>query len=374
MSFNLPRRQSGFTLVELLVVIVIIAMLIGMLLPAVNSARESMRKTQCANNLKQLGLACITYENLLEFLPPASTPSGVVPIKKADVPKMTPTNQRENWIIHILPQMELGTLFEEMAALLKDNTKSIGESGFSPAAGKPAMSTLRAREISSFLCPTDRNNRIPFIDNGLNWGRLNYAANMGINYADKMGNNTWWSKPNARGVMGPRFSLRISDIKDGASNTILLGEIRTGLNSSDPRGVWAMGGAGPSATARNGFLGGEAYGPNAADPNMADKGDTIYNCSSSAIAVAAAERTRLGMPCTEGSSNNIQAGNRSLHIGGVNVVLADGSTKFIADTISLGTVSASDDEATIDAYYELGVWDKLILSSDGQTIDAESLQ
>ena len=374
MKFRALNRHTGFTLVELLVVITIIGMIIGMLLPAVNSAREASRGMQCRNNLTQLALATLGYEQTHEILPPACTPSGTVPNKKADVDPMTPTNQRENWIIHILPMLDQATLFEEIAVYLKNNTKAIGDT-FSQITGQPKMEDIRSREIKSFLCPSDRLNRTPFIDeSGYSWGRCNYGANMGTGQAEKLGNIDWWSKPNAKGVMGPRMSVRISDIKDGASNTILIGELRAGVNSSDARGTWAMGGAGPSATAKNGFLGGEAYGPNAVDPST-NKGDAVVNCNSGSLAMDVKERTRIGMPCTDGSSANIQATNRSLHPGGVNVAFADGGARFIPNSIGLGTVSDITDANALDSIgKELGVWDRLILSSDGQPIDAEALQ
>ncbi|MBR6436079.1 MAG: DUF1559 domain-containing protein, partial [Thermoguttaceae bacterium] len=126
MKYKTFNRHVGFTLVELLVVITIIGMLIGMLLPAINSARESSRGMQCRNNLKQLGMAILGYEQIHEILPPACTPSGVVPSKKVNVAPMTPTNQRENWIIHILPNLDQTNLFEEIAAYLKGNTNAIG--------------------------------------------------------------------------------------------------------------------------------------------------------------------------------------------------------------------------------------------------------
>ena len=374
MKFRTFNRLAGFTLVELLVVITIIGMIIGMLLPAVNSAREASRGMQCRNNLKQLALASLGYEQTHEMLPPACTQSGTGPNKKTDVAAMTPLNQRENWIIHILPNLDQATLYEEFVAYLKDNTKGIGES-FSTITGQPSMADIRSREISTFLCPTDRLNRTPYVDDsGNSWGRCNYAANIGTGQAEKMGNISWWSKPNAKGVMGPRMSVRITDIKDGASNTILIGEIRAGVNSSDPRGTWAMGGAGPSATAKNGFLGGQAYGPNAADPANPGYGDYVYNCKQALLGTDAKERIRIGLPCQEGAMTNVQATNRSLHPGGVNVAFADGGARFIPNTVALGTVSNITDANALDKFSELGVWDRLVLSSDGQSIDADALQ
>ena len=88
----------------------------------------------------------------------------------------------------------------------------------------------------------------------------------------------------------------------------------------------------------------------------------------------AKERIRIGMPCQEGAATNIQATNRSLHPGGVNVAFADGGARFIPNSIGLGTVSNITDANALDNFSELGVWDKLVLSSDGQSIDAESIQ
>ena len=374
MTTKVFNNRTGFTLIELLVVITIIAMLIGLLLPAANAAREAGRRTTCGNNIKQLALATLEYEHGHEILPPACTPSGTAPNKRTNVAAMTPSNQRENWVIHILPYMEQTALADEINAYLKGNTKSLGDT-FSDITGKPSMATIRARELQTLMCPSDRNNRIAFIDDsGNSWGRGNYAANIGTGKADDMSNISWWAKPNAKGVMGPRMSVQITGIKDGASNTILLTEIRSGINSSDPRGTWALGGAGPSATSKNGFLGGEAYGPNAADPNQIGKGDTIYNCNTGKMGMDVKERTRIGMPCTDGSSSNIQATSRSLHPGGVNVAFVDGNVRFISDSIGQGTVLNATNPDALDSFYQLGVWDKLILSNDGQPIDAESIQ
>ena len=86
------------------------------------------------------------------------------------------------------------------------------------------------------------------------------------------------------------------------------------------------------------------------------------------------ERTRIGLPCTDGTNANIQATNRSLHPGGVNVAFADGGARFIPTSVSLGTIKNATSADAIESNVQLGVWDKLILCSDGQSIDADSLQ
>ena len=158
--------------------------------------------------------------------------------------------------------------------------------------------------------------------------------------------------------MGANISLRIDDIHDGASNTILVGEIRAGVIPQDPRGVWAMSGACPSALWAHGYVF-DDNGPNYNGPN----GDDPVACSEAQAAFGGdVKLIQAGMSCYVGNLPNIQQAARSLHPGGVNVCLADGSVRFISDFIELGT------NGTPPAC--LGVWDKLNLSNDGLPIDA----
>src|SRR5204863_456289 len=98
---NRSRRKAGFTLIELLVVIAIIGVLIALLLPAVQQAREAARRTQCRNNLKQLGLALHNYENVFNRLPPGGTrPAG------SAITNGSNNNWGTNWITRILPYFD----------------------------------------------------------------------------------------------------------------------------------------------------------------------------------------------------------------------------------------------------------------------------
>ena len=374
----LSKRQrtksfSAFTLVELLVVIAIIAILMGLLLPAVNMARESTNRAKCANNIHQMSQACIIYTNTHQVFPPALVPATKTANLYTEIAPPVYNNQRENWVILILPMLDQVSMYEEIYDLMSNAlTTPISDDSFTPKSGKSPyakMSELRSREIASFLCPSDRNNRTPFITSSSSveesWGRLNYGANIGLRSVTEMGNMDNWQDSRYCSVMGPRLTMTPNDIFDGRSQTILLSEIRSGLNNLDSRGTWALGGAGTSATSGNGSFGGQAAGPN----NLNPASDSVEKCS--ATGINDNERARLGMPCDKSGSANIRATARSMHPGGVNVAFADGSAHWISNEIDISksvvppkaTITKSDDT-------QFSVWDCLLLSKDGKTISA----
>jgi prepilin-type processing-associated H-X9-DG protein len=232
------------------------------------------------------------------------------------------------------------------------------------------------------LCPSDTFNRIPFngstSPSGLtsnlgnfSWARGDYAANGGLGfmsfnelgYTDPNGQDfgdgggAGWNSRWCRGVMGANVSLRIDDIKDGTSNTILVGEIRAGVTTFDPRGIWAMSGGCPSALWADGFLG-DDNGPNS-NQILADD---VLSCTDIWTAVGGGTNlATMGMACSTGNWPNWQQTIRSLHSSGANTCFADGSVHYISDFIQTGT-SANP----------LSVWDRLSLSNDGQAIDSSS--
>ena len=197
------RTRRAFTLIELLVVIAIIAVLIALLLPAVQAAREAARRSQCVNNLKQLGLAMQNYHDVNNTLPLGRTlQSGTY----------RPFSQQAR----ILAFMEQNVVFQSL--------------NFSLSSYDPANATGAATGISAFLCPTDANYQIPTgqVLNGFGWGGVNYRANEGTSVAmwygadDSAGVNTAILAPN--GLYSSDQAIRLADITDGTSNTAAFSE------------------------------------------------------------------------------------------------------------------------------------------------------
>ncbi|HKD35590.1 MAG TPA: DUF1559 domain-containing protein [Pirellulales bacterium] len=369
-----PTSRRGFTLIELLVVITIIGILIALLLPAINAARNAARRLQCSNNIKQLGLALLNFHSAKQKFPPSSvwrngTPDGT-PAKWAIDPKLTNldlgNNNKlaENWVIIILPYMEykdLYTLYNPQWPIPDDAHNGV----------------FRSKPIAPMLCPADPYNDKPFMGKtggsglvsqmGDNWARGNYAANASLGYMGQGGTSGsgvgGWAAKFLGGVMAANASFRLSDIKDGAANTALLGEVRAGLLPFDTRGTWAMSGS-STALWCHGYIQ-DDDGPNCPNPAADDMRtcSDVQNAFGGSGGGSKGEKAliRLGMPCWSGNNPDTQQTARSMHPAGVNMCLCDGSVHFISDFIDLGTNALNGGVAPKC----LGVWDKLNLSNDG---------
>ena len=258
----------------MLVVIAIIGILVALLLPAVQAARDSARRIQCRNHLKQLALALHSYHENNGQFPPAV----VVP---EDLRGWNP-----NWVIHILPYIEEQPLFD-----MWDKTKPV----------RFRQNEIpRSTDLPVMRCPSDFGHEVKlrrFTTEFLGWGRGNYAANAANGPQGGGGaarNNAlhhiWggqdspgWQDDLRRGVMGLNAAVKISQVQDGTSKTMLLSEVRVGLVEVDLRGTWAFGGAGASALFWHGYpavpqdgtvMQGTANGPN--DPSI--DSDDIADC------------------------------------------------------------------------------------------------
>jgi prepilin-type N-terminal cleavage/methylation domain-containing protein/prepilin-type processing-associated H-X9-DG protein len=348
--------RRAFTLVELLVVIAIIGILIALLLPAINAAREAGRRAQCMNNTRQLGLAAINYQE--EY---GKFPNGVN--DTVDQTPWTSTNLGVNWAVLILPYTENAALYK-MVNIMKPMSDV-------------SNATVRGTRIPTMLCPSDAYyNSKPYMPVqrsalGENWARGNYAANGSPYYLYFSGfdtnflgpNSKGWSTPWLRGAMGINEASTISKITDGTSHTCLLAEIRAGVNAVDARGTWALGAVGASLMFGHGT--GDDHGPNAPSA-LAD--DTV-DCTEIEQTIDSPTLTEMVMGCdTAGMS--VQATTRSLHPGGVNMCLCDGSVVFISNDID----KLPDEPITTATWHinvntfeptQFHIWERLITAGDG---------
>jgi prepilin-type N-terminal cleavage/methylation domain-containing protein/prepilin-type processing-associated H-X9-DG protein len=203
-----PNHRRGFTLIELLVVIAIIGVLVALLLPAVQQAREAARRTQCKNNLMQLGLALHNYEMAYEMLPPGTVnPTG--PIRNEA------KGYHMGWMVQILPYMDQPSVYDHF--------------DFSVGVYDTKNAPPRAINIQSYLCPSH-----PWVNSGTGPGSCSYAGcHHDVEAPIDVDNH---------GVLFLNSKIRYRDIRDGASQTIFVGE-----HGGDALG-WA---SGTRATLRN---------------------------------------------------------------------------------------------------------------------------
>ena len=231
---TLPRinrvKRGAFTLVELLVVIAIIGILVSLLLPAVQSAREAARRTQCINNLKQIGLALHNYHSALQAFPAGNITEG----------PCCSTRSKISWGISILPYLEQGPLFDryDMTAHNED----------------PSNAFIRSQLLQEYVCPSDIDIEIPERPesgpgSGLLYRRGSYRGCSGRS----LGAPGWWDTHQAieeaqlpiewRGILhtvgtGDLRHERMKNITDGTSKTLMVGEMSS-LTHPRRRTFWA---------------------------------------------------------------------------------------------------------------------------------------
>ncbi len=352
-----PLRKRGFTLIELLVVIAIIAVLIALLLPAVQQAREAARRTQCKNNLKQMGLGLHNYHDVFNRFPLP----GLFNVAPGFGNGIGGTLTSNVWSLAILPYLDQAPLYN-----LYD---------FNHSCWEPANATAVSAKLTAYVCPSaPRSGGVsytlpPAALGGAvtaplvltNAGACDYVAttrvkpaflNNAYNVSTYTKDLEGWGKG---GVLSPVPALagsqtipiggRLADITDGTSNTVLVGEMAgrnavyntgnklvTPASATDEAAFQTFAGGGAWADPFNGVweLSGRNY------DGSGTQGPCAINCSN-------AKTT---------PSNLFQnaAGLYSWHVGGAHVLMGDGSVRFVGQNIS-GIIFAS-----------------LISSSGGETI------
>jgi prepilin-type N-terminal cleavage/methylation domain-containing protein len=320
------RKRNAFTLVELLVVIAIIGILVALLLPAIQAAREAARRVACQNNLHNLALAVMNYENRQNAFPPA------VPAKisAGELVDLNEVDQKSSWIVHILPEIEEQALYDRF-----DVTKNYF--AYTPEIwpGK--------EPVQSLFCPSDSARDRFYVTSSRNFAKGNYAAYVSPEHVVRM-----------RVYPGAMINepQPVSRLDDGMSKTLMLSEVRTRAFDGDTRGVWATGTVGgstlafdmhsktvPEPNAQTGkrrtpydpfvYLSTPGLVPNTT-LGYANE-DYIRGCPDPEKPAAGVE----GMPCHAHTSTRQAASPRSLHPGGVNAANADGSVIFLNDEIEM---------------------------------------
>jgi prepilin-type N-terminal cleavage/methylation domain-containing protein/prepilin-type processing-associated H-X9-DG protein len=363
----MKRFRRGFTLIELLVVIAIIAVLIALLLPAVQAAREAARRAQCVNNMKQIGLALHNYHSSNDCFPPADI----------QTPNLSTGKLANNVGFSVHARM-LGAM-EQMAIY---NSANFSASCVNEAIGFMINSTATLSKLSVFLCPSAPQPSYAMASWPAPMPSYNATGN---SYFASFGSGLEFIATQAGGPPNGVFqvngsALGIRDIQDGTSNTIAFGEWKIGTGNVSQISLQdvILSGQFPSGVAR--ATGGSEEMPN---PLLVNSFQTwLATCAGMWKTTRVGHTVELGMSwaygvpgitmgnvllapnpkypnCSTSGANAFNSpgvyGMSSFHSGGANVLMCDGSVKFLKSSTNMMTIWALGSRAqgevlSADAY------------------------
>ncbi len=305
-----PLRARGFTLIELLVVIAIIAVLVSLLLPAVQQAREAARRTQCRNNLKQLGLALHNYHDAHRVFPPGYVSDFNHPARDPDTLD-GPTGWA--WGMLLLPYLEQTNVYQRFDQNLP--------------CWSPVNQPLAQTVIPGFLCPSATGTERPAVIRdrsnttlGL-FSRSTYVANVG--HDEPWGYTVADHSVLANGPFYRNSKIGTRDVTDGLSNTIFLGE-HTPLVSDK---TWVGVPVGAIVPANNAAR----FAPLVIEP---DEAATLVLVHSG----PAGDEGFVIHPPNDPQVHVCQM--YSQHVGGAHILLGDGAVRFVSENISVNVWAA----------------------------------
>lgn len=321
------NQRKAFTLVELLVVIAIIGILIALLLPAVQAAREAARRSQCTNNLKQLGIAMHNFHDTYKEFPCTACQTGLREPGYVGNPQDGWTNGRDRWsyLTVLLPFFEQGPLYDEFM----NNQLAITRPWHDTTNSVP-NEFMRGR-ITTIICPSDAQASYT---HGTNLAPTSYHCNRGDYWLG-------WNWYECRGVFGRggRTVQNMASVKDGTSNTMAISEAKIGvLGSNKVTEAIAIGVAGANGAPPSVCL--AAVGPdNEYTTGVETGGWQIGWRWADAIVPYTPWYVMLppnGPSCGVRGENWAIVTSSSYHPGGCNVCMVDGSVRFMSETVDAG--------------------------------------